>query len=823
MQLNKEFAKLKLPSTIKELYSSESSRRRMVKGSSFDERIEICYATVQNKNYTKEWCADVKLLVDDISKAEAAIVKCIKKMQEFNEMKSMVNYVVKALQFSETVKSIKSTYLTAINKYDQVYSKNAYDCYVALKTNSKDIDELTAFVQAVSDVSSSASDAILKYLTSEILKLYHDELTLAITMRKILSVADKYFKAIDFADDIDILYEEYIEYARLGLAEYKKSENALYQKMKKDANLDHQITEFCKSTKPLAKQKTSVDENLVRADSLKKAKEIFGCYNTLLGVVNSRDMAFLKIDFEKNFGDFKNKHLAIINNYLNLYKESITDFYVKYKGESQKVDESLQKAAELGKQFDKIGSANFNTDISKQMEKIKNAYTAVASYLTEKVKALKAIELNEEIESDYSEYLKLASNIHKQFNKKPDSVCCNERILVGNLYVDDLVTKLSKTMKKITKDSQKFISNMDILTDLNEELACLLEIQSLYPYYQFIKAYPYKKNTERYYTDFIDLNKDLNNRRFKYIVFPFNDKWKDVTKVLERYDKKQVRKRVKKYRRKKALRTFLAIIFFPITIIVLLFKLLRKLVRGIFSGMAECPFIYPIISSVVTIGLTVLAFLGFYKFTTFTDFYRTNLAVIVLAVSIITVVGVIKNRDDYDYFDCPVVYLILSIVVTLLPLSLIFLKDLLRINVFMEIFAGMVMILSAVKILTCDDSSDDEAIAYILTQFILGISAIVAHAIMRRICDATVMYVFFYILLVLMEIYLLCILVKRSLDGWGNLKPIIIYGVGALIMIVAFLCFGLAALSKSYLWYAIPGVLVALGIELWGFCIEVDD
>lgn len=612
---------------------------------------------------------------------------------------------------------------------------------------------------------------------------------------------------------------------------------AKYEKISKDALFDC-YEELCNSSGDTTKIKNFItkmtDITLKATPSILKHldKSQLDQYNRLLGLSKNLNMIISNLPSAKQGVSFKSDVEKVYSAYINVInscvieaKKSTLDYYKLLKKDGnadKKVTEFSAKVDELNKSKAKVNLNYIDQTTKKHYDEMVEKSNLLQSKAGQRVYAFQGIEASYEIDRTYAKLLKQADAILNEYKKNPKSIFEGHTIKLDNLELETITSNSKTFSKRITYNNTNYISNKAIFDEFLQKLDQLVKIKSFIAYYEFIKKYKAQTSLSELVGQFDSLNK-------AYAVnssdFPFSEEWKKIQKAFYEYKQKEDKKKRKKKAAANAKRRFINVITFPFKLIIFPFKMLFKLIRLIFVGIGKL-FMFAVenhgmkvvFTSLISICLMVLAFLGVIPLFRYSQPYLVIIAITTIVVSIMSIVGAFKNTDDLTGFQ-----ILLNTLQPLMPMFFMFCGNIFKINILMLILCCIGFILTS-AIFLYDAYECDEPGYYtcIILNNLTNILMVIIHSVMKGLCDAKAMYVFFYILMIAMELYLIFLIFHNCEYEFDALSPIIVYYIGAIIMIFAFLCFALAAGNKSFLWAAIPGVIISLLVEMWGFAIEVD-
>lgn len=811
MQLNKLFAVLKLTNKVKELYTLENNNRISSASNALDQQITLCYRTVSEKNYSYAWCDSIDILVKKVSSLNRSVMSSVTKLKEYNEMKLMYEDVRRALVFTDRINDMMEKYEKLVIEYVHLSQNDLIDCYEKLKNNPNDVNHLELFEKDLLEANEKMSHTSWKYL-EETIQNNHKTLTnLAKEIMTILSNKEKAFDAIDFSIRVEDTYHSSIEYVKRCLEEYQKSNNNFYDLIKKDIALDRIITVFCETTGDLIQVKKQINFNYVKPSSKEKFDELFKAHTILFSLLTKKEIVFNGMNLEKSILSYYHNYASKLKLYNELYSNSKIDFYKEIRKDKGELNHILNQFSEL-KKYSKSEFDYLSDEAKGKAKELFDLNTIISQYMDNKDVAYTGIDLSVEIEKICTEPLKQAKALHAEYDKNPESVCNHSVIKVGNVTPNELQKSIKKIANGINNQNKEFIDNISIFNDLVKEIDFLLEVEDVQSYYQLIQQYPFHSSLENAKRRYRDMDRALPKKNYKYITFPFTAKWNELRKMFDKYDRKENKKR----KNKQAFRTFGQGIK---RVAAAPFILIGKICTYIFRSLKNLHPVWVIFGSLLSIVLVILAFLNIYTFTTYSKAYLVIMTITVVVVSTFSIIGAFRNNSKetshgFQFF--------INLIFPLLPFIMLFLNGFFKINIFMELFIATGLIVTSVCLIFTSSNREPAYYCYIIMHLAILLIALIAHLIMRNVCNNKVMYVFFYIILALMEVYLLFLLINQNDLGFATAKPTIIYFIGACVMILAFLFFGLAAITKAYLWGAIPGVIIALGLELWGYVEEID-
>lgn len=612
---------------------------------------------------------------------------------------------------------------------------------------------------------------------------------------------------------------------------------AKYEKISKDALFDC-YEELCNSSGDTTKIKNFItkmtDVTLKATPSILKQldKSQLDQYNRLLGLSKNLNMIISNLPSAKQGVSFKSDVEKVYSAYINVInscvieaKKSTLDYYKLLKKDGnadKKVTEFSAKVDELNKSKAKVNLNYIDQTTKKHYDEMVEKSNLLQSKAGQRVYAFQGIEASYEIDRTYAKLLKQADAILNEYKKNPKSIFEGHTIKLDNLELETITSNSKTFSKRITYNNTNYISNKAIFDEFLQKLDQLVKIKSFIAYYEFIKKYRAQTSLSELVGQFDSLNK-------AYAVnssdFPFSEEWKKIQKAFYEYKQKEDKKKRKKKAAANAKRRFINVITFPFKLIIFPFKMLFKLIWLIFVGIGKL-FMFAVenhgmkvvFTSLISICLMVLAFLGVIPLFRYSQPYLVIIAITTIVVSIMSIVGAFKNTDDLTGFQ-----ILLNALQPLMPMFFMFCGNIFKINILMLILCCIGFILTS-AIFLYDAYECDEPGYYtcIILNNLTNILMVIIHSVMKGLCDAKAMYVFFYILMIAMELYLIFLIFHNCEYEFDALSPIIVYYIGAIIMIFAFLCFALAAGNKSFLWAAIPGVIISLLVEMWGFAIEVD-
>lgn len=612
---------------------------------------------------------------------------------------------------------------------------------------------------------------------------------------------------------------------------------AKYEKISKDALFDC-YEELCNSSGDTTKIKNFItkmtDVTLKATPSILKHldKSQLDQYNRLLGLSKNLNMVISNLPSAKQGVSFKSDVEKVYSAYINVInscvieaKKSTLDYYKLLKKDGnadKKVTEFSAKVDELSKSKAKVNLNYIDQTTKKHYDEMVEKSNLLQSKAGQRVYAFQGIEASYEIDRTYAKLLKQADAILNEYKKNPKSIFEGHTIKLDNLELETITSNSKTFSKRITYSNTNYISNKAIFDEFLQKLDQLVKIKSFIAYYEFIKKYQAQTSLSELVGQFDSLDK-------AYAVnssdFPFSEEWKKIKKAFYEYKQKEDKKKRKKKAAANAKRRFINAITFPFKLVIFPFKMLFKLIWLIFVGIGKL-FMFAVenhgmkvvFTSLISICLMVLAFLGVIPLFRYSQPYLVIIAITTIVVSIMSIVGAFKNTDDLTGFQ-----VLLNALQPLMPMFFMFCGNIFKINILMLILCCIGFILTS-AIFLYDAYECDEPGYYtcIILNNLTNILMVIIHSVMKGLCDAKAMYVFFYILMIAMELYLIFLIFHNCEYEFDALSPIIVYYIGAIIMIFAFLCFALAAGNKSFLWAAIPGVIISLVVEMWGFAIEVD-
>ena len=697
--------------------------------------------------------------------------------------------------------------LAGMSLDDQIYS-----CYRTFITNNFTYawcDSVDLLVKTVSN----ADKTVLNKLTR--LKEYNEIKSSYLDIRA----------ALDFIIEINSIADRY------GLLAIK------YEKISKDA-LFECYEELCNSSGDTTKIKNFVNKMTDLAlkatpSTLKRLnKSQLDYYNKLLElsknlnvIVSNLPLAKQGVSFKSDVEKVYSAYINVINSCVIEAKKSTLDYYKLLKKDGnadKKVTEFSAKVDELNKSKAKVNLNYIDQTTKKHYDEMVEKSNLLQSKAGQRVYAFQGIEASYEIDRTYAKLLKQADAILNEYKKNPKSIFEGHTIKLDNLELETITSNSKTFSKRITYNNTNYISNKAIFDEFLQKLDQLVKIKSFIAYYEFIKKYKAQTSLSELVGQFDSLNK-------AYAVnssdFPFSEEWKKIQKAFYEYKQKEDKKKRKKKAAANAKRRFINVITFPFKLIIFPFKMLFKLICLMFVGIgklfmfaAENHGMKVVFTSLISICLMVLAFLGVIPLFRYSQPYLVIIAITTIVVSIMSIVGAFKNTDDLTGFQ-----ILLNALQPLMPMFFMFCGNIFKINILMLILCCIGFILTS-AIFLYDAYECDEPGYYtcIILNNLTNILMVIIHSVMKGLCDAKAMYVFFYILMIAMELYLIFLIFHNCEYEFDALSPIIVYYIGAIIMIFAFLCFALAAGNKSFLWAAIPGVIISLLVEMWGFAIEVD-
>lgn len=636
--------------------------------------------------------------------------------------------------------------------------------------------------------------------------------------------------ALDFITEINSICDKY----ELLAVKYEKiSKDALmecYVELCNSSGDTTKIKNFISKMSDISLKATTTTLKYLDSSQLTQYNRLLGLSKNLNVIVSNLSVAKQGVSFKSEVDNVYGAYINIVNSCVAEAKKSTLDYYKLLKKDGNvdsKIADFFTKVDGLTKSKAKVNLNYVDQTTQRHYDELIEKCNLLKSKSGQRVYAFQGIEISYEIDRTYAKLLKQTNAILDEYKKNPIKIFESHTIKLDNLELATISANLKTFSKRITSLNSNYISNQSILEEFKQKFAQLNKINNFIPYYEFIKKYNAKTSLSELVGKFDWLDGDSI---VDSLDFPFSEEWKKIKKEFYEYEKRVNKKAHKKAAAAKARRGFVNVITFPFKVIFFPFKMLFKLIAlifigigklfgGLFSLITENHGMKVVFTSIISICLIVLAFVGIIPLFKYSQAYLIITALATIAISIISIVGAFNNSSD---LNAP--QIILNTIQPLMPMFFMFCGNLFKVNMLMLILGCIGFIVTSI-IFTYNAHRCDEQGYYFCVIFnnLVNIIMVIIHSVMKGLCDAKTMYVFFYILMIAMEIYLIFLIFHEGYYYFDGLLPIILYYVGAILMIAAFLCFALAARNKSFLWGAIPGVIISLVVELWGFAEEVDQ
>lgn len=850
MNINNKFIKLALPNNIKMIYSGEAERLLSNRGGTVDERIMDCYSDFQKKIYSEQWCKKVFDLINDITSMDKDVIKFVTNISKYQEMKSIVDDVSNAFKYANHLEELITEYEKNVKKTIDSYLANAYKCFFDLQNNMTKFFDVKKYYQHICLVDSMFSTRFLNYLENSA-KTNRDNIAkYKSIIVEFLNISDKYFAGIKLSIEINELFN-----ANKTLLDnvYKlnlSSNDKFYNYLKTNSNATTDLLNIFKKVDSLNQTNSNISDACKDQIAISNLKSLNNYRDTLLPLINQKDIVLCEMGIKDLLLNYNKKYQSKVNDYMQNLACSELQLMESIFQDEKGFLTCIDKMKEIIDYGEKNSSLLTNKDLKSTIQKIKNDCDKLnAAYKNKAIyndafaidKEILTVIKDPQIIRTVTEMRKIKSNYKDNaYNYYSTSRNLSSRINLK--YVEEKVNKLNA---KITTKNKDYIKNKNIISGLIAEIHFINELERVSEYYDFMVEAPKTNNIYLTYDKYKKLDEDLKKRPFTHLSFPLTLDWNKLGTTLYNAYSKERKAEQAKAKRQKTLKAIGKVLLFPFIAIwyglkylgigifnlfkliglgfVAVFKGIRRVIRGIFRGLGHVfnnRGVIMLILAIVPILTTISLFFNLHIIPSGKVHY-VLLGIFNVIVWIVTIIGAFKNSDEDDN---KVGHIILSVILILLPITLIGFSQQLRLNIYIDLFigVGLIIVASCANMYQCDVTpSGYNVFVFSTLAFIVG--TVILNAIMHSLCHSIVLYVFYYIILTAIMFAVLVSAIVYYDAGFDEIIGTIVFYAGAIVISLAFLCFALTTKDASYLWGAIPGVIIGLIVALWGFIVECDQ
>ncbi len=577
MQINKNFINLKISKEIKNVYLEDSLSRLNSKLDSIANNNEAliksylslanlssgkidlkCFAKLQkNPNDIKNITSSLKELMSVCDALNSPVFKnlnnpllktslgkkdsLINIFQQFSKIVDNYDLGIDTLEFIDNVNKTNALKTATILDNIKLLDRSKTEFVDKLNKNHNLETTFDAFYKATNKLIDQKKALNCIYVPKDIMTIYEELFNLDSKLSSVFAHKKQLNKAVEFIDGVNNSKKLFTTDIEKSLKILEKSKVEFIDKLNKDASLDTSVNKFYKSVTNLNNIKLELEDKYVPSDTLKDYQVLYAYYQKLSSALTNKTALNNVISLENKIIDYFNKYSSQINQLVKEYQKSVKQFFIDYRKKEKDLELLISDTNNILKL---CSGEEFNLVHDEQKQKInvlKSDYNSLTTYLKSKKDVYIALDTEKQITEIYAPYLKELQKLHSNYDKDKAKMLTESKFLVSKKSVSDIESEVVTLEKSINNKSKPFISNMDVLNKIHNEIDFINELLRMQKYVLFYNKYINAKKDDKTVKLFRTTDNQYKKEKFKN-AFPYYNEWIKLRNSFAKAEKSNSRK-----------------------------------------------------------------------------------------------------------------------------------------------------------------------------------------------------------------------------------------------------------------------------------------